>query len=230
MSEKILLSWSGGKDSALALDALRHGDEFEIAALLTTVTETYQRISMHGVRRELLRAQAEATRCDLQEILLPKDCTDEEYARRMEVALRPHVQSGTSKVAFGDLFLEDVRQYRVDRLGLIGMTPVFPIWGLDTNSLAHSFVKRGFGAVVVCVDTHALDPSFAGREFDESFLSDLPPDVDPCGENGEFHTFVYEGPIFERPLEVTRGEIVTREERFVYCDLLLGKSEPGVRV
>jgi len=220
MKEKVLLSWSGGKDSALALDSLRSDGEFEIAALLTAVTEDYQRISMHGVRRELLRAQAEATGCALQEILLPRDCSDEEYARRMEAALAPNVKAGTFKVAFGDLFLEDVRQYRLDRLGLIGMTPVFPIWGIDTTELAHSFVERGFRAIVVCVDIHTLDGSYAGREFDESLLADLPPEVDPCGENGEFHTFVYDGPIFARPIPVTRGEVILREARFAYCDVL----------
>lgn len=220
MKEQILLSWSGGKDSALALDEIQRGGEFEIAALMTTVTEGYQRISMHGVRQELLRAQAEALGCDLQEILLPKECTDVEYAGRMESALRPHVEAGISKVAFGDLFLEDVRRYRVDRLGLIGMSGVFPIWGLNTFELAHTFIHRGFRAIVVCVDTQTLDPSFAGREFDESFLSDLPPGVDPCGENGEFHTFVYDGPILRTPLRILRGESVRREERFEYCDIM----------
>jgi uncharacterized protein (TIGR00290 family) len=220
MKEKALLSWSGGKDSALALDALRRSSEYDIAALLSTVTEEYQRTSMHGVRRELVQAQAEAAGCALQEVFIPKDCSNEEYARRMEAALRPHVQAGTLKVAFGDLFLEDVRKYRVDRLWLIGMTPLLPIWGIDTTELARAFIERGFRAILVCVDTHSLNRSFAGREFDESLLSDLPPEVDPCGENGEFHTFVYEGPIFDQPIRIRRGEIVTREERFAYCDIL----------
>jgi uncharacterized protein (TIGR00290 family) len=220
VKEKILLSWSGGKDSALTLEALTHSGDYEVAALLSTVTEEYQRISMHGVRRDLLLAQAEATGYALQEVFLPKDCTNDEYARRMESALRPHVEAGVLKVAFGDLFLEDVRQYRVDRLALIGMAPVFPIWGKDTTKLAHAFIQRGFRAVLVCVDTRVLDRSFAGREFDESLLSDLPAEVDPCGENGEFHTFVYDGPIFNQPIQIRRGEIVTREERFEYCDIL----------
>jgi uncharacterized protein (TIGR00290 family) len=227
MTEKILLSWSGGKDSALALDELQRAGQFEIAGLMTTITEDYQRISMHGVRRELLRAQAEALGRDLQEILLPKDCTDEEYARRMENALRPNLHGGISKVAFGDLFLEDVRRYRVDRLGLIGMGAVFPLWGLDTAELAHAFVERGFRSMVVCVDTQALDASFAGREFDESFLSDLPPEVDPCGENGEFHSFVFDGPIFRKSLRIARGESVRREERFEYCDLIPLGPDPS---
>jgi uncharacterized protein (TIGR00290 family) len=221
VNEKILLSWSGGKDSALALDSLRQSGEYEIAALLSTVTEGYQRTSMHGVRRELVRAQADALDCTLEEVLIPKDCSDEEYGRRMEAALRPHVLAGMQKVAFGDLFLEDVRQYRVERLALIGMTPVFPIWGANTAKLARSFVERGFRAVVVCVDTRAMDPSFAGREFDSALLANLPPGVDPCGENGEFHTFVYDGPIFEHPVQIRRGERVIREERFEYCDILL---------
>jgi uncharacterized protein (TIGR00290 family) len=220
VSERIVVSWSGGKDSALTLEALRRSGEYEIAGLLSTVTEDYQRISMHGVRRELLQAQAEAAGCSLQEVMLPKDCSDEEYARRMQAALRPHVQDGTLKVAFGDLFLEDVRQYRVDRLAQIGMTPLFPIWGIDTGRLARDFIERRYRAILVCVDTQALAKSFAGREFDLALLADLPPQVDPCGENGEFHTFVYDGPIFERRIGVVRGEVVTRDERFEYCDLL----------
>lgn len=220
MREKILLAWSGGKDSALALDALRLGDEFEVAGLMTTVTEDYQRVSMHGVRRGLLRAQAAAAGCVLHEVFLPKECSDEEYARRMEAFLLGQLDSGLKRVAFGDLFLEDVRQYRVDRLGMIGMSAVFPIWGRNTADLARAFIERGFRAIVVCVDSQALDGSFAGREFDDSLLADLPRQVDPCGENGEFHTFVYDGPIFERPLRVRRGEIVIREHRFVFCDVL----------
>jgi uncharacterized protein (TIGR00290 family) len=227
VKDKVLLSWSGGKDSALALEALKRSGEYEIVALLTTVTEEYRRTSMHGVRRELVRAQAEAAGYPLQEISIPKDCSNEEYARRMEAALQPHAQAGELNVAFGDLFLEDVRQYRIDRLGLIGMTPLFPIWGTDTTELAHDFIRRGFRAILVCVDNHVLDRSFAGREFDSTLLADLPPEVDPCGENGEFHTFVYDGPIFGHPLHIRRGELVTREQRFEYCDILAAVPAPS---
>ena len=220
MNEKIVLSWSGGKDSVLALHALSGDPELAVAALLTTVSEEYQRISMHGVRRELLTAQARALAITLEEILLPKDCSDEEYGRRMETALRPHVERGIRKVAFGDLFLEDVRRYRQERLALVGMTGVFPLWGKDTTELAHTFLDLGFQAIVVCVDTQALDPAFSGRSYDREFLAALPPTIDPCGENGEFHTFVYDGPIFHELIPLTRGQQVLREDRFAYCDLV----------
>ena len=222
MSEKIVLSWSGGKDSVLALHALSGDPELAVVALLTTVSEEYQRISMHGVRRELLTAQARALAIPLEEILLPKDCSDEEYGHRMEAVLRPHVESGIRMVAFGDLFLEDVRRYRQERLALIGMTGVFPLWGKDTTELAYTFLDLGFQAIVVCVDTQALDPAFSGRSYDREFLAALPPTVDPCGENGEFHTFVYDGPIFHESIPLTRGQQVLREDRFAYCDLVPG--------
>ncbi len=222
MSEPILFCWSGGKDSAMALHALRQ-DNVPIAALLTTVTETYDRISMHGVRRELLLRQAESIGLPLHEVRIPPQCINPIYEARMEEALRVHYDAGVRTVAFGDIFLEDLRAYREKNLARIGMTAVFPIWKRDTRELIRSFHAAKFRAVAACVDPKVLDPSFAGRELDASFFRDLPAGVDPCGENGEFHTFVFDGPIFRNPIPVRVGEIVERDS-FIYCDLL----PPGV--
>ena len=223
MAEPILFCWSGGKDSAMALHALRQGDEFFVAALLTTVTETYDRISMHGVRRELLVQQAAAMGLPLHEVRIPPQCVNPVYEARMEEALRVHYQAGVRKVAFGDIFLEDLRAYREKNLARIGMTAVFPIWKRDTRELIRSFHSAGFRAIAVCVDPRVLDRGFAGREIDEQFFRDLPANVDPCGENGEFHTFVFDGPVFDRGIPVQIGEVVDRDS-FVYCDLLPAES------
>jgi uncharacterized protein (TIGR00290 family) len=212
----IALSWSGGKDSALALQTLRaHGTE--PSALVTTVTEEYDRISMHGVRRGLLAAQAAAVGVPLVEIPIPPACSNDIYEERMAAAFNGPL-SVVETVAFGDLFLADVRAYREERLARVGRRALFPLWLRDTTSLAHEFVAAGFAARLACVDPRALAPSFAGRAYDETLLAELPPHVDPCGENGEFHTFVYDGPIFAAPLAVTCGEIVERDG-FVFCDL-----------
>jgi len=218
MSQPILFSWSGGKDSAMALHALRQ-DQVPIAALLTTVTETYDRISMHGVRRELLVQQAQSIGLRLHEILIPPQCVNSIYEARMEEALRIHYAAGVRTVAFGDIFLEDLRAYREKNLARIGMTALFPIWKRDTRELIRAFHAAKFRAIAACIDPKKLDRSFAGRELDASFFRDLPPNVDPCGENGEFHTFVFEGPIFRHPIPVTAGEVVERDS-FIYCDLL----------
>jgi uncharacterized protein (TIGR00290 family) len=220
MKDRAILAWSGGKDSALALYELTRQDSIEIVALLTTVTEGYDRISMHGVRRELLAEQAQALGYPLDEVSIPQQCTNEMYEQRMGQALEKYRQSGIAQAAFGDLFLQDVRVYREERLSRIGMRGIFPLWGRDTSETARQFVQLGFRAVVVCVDTQALDRGFAGREYDQDFLKDLPGQVDPCGENGEFHTFVYAGPLFRTPVQVERGEKILRENRFYYCDLL----------
>jgi uncharacterized protein (TIGR00290 family) len=213
----IALAWSGGKDSALALRALRE-EGLEPAALLTTVTEGYERISMHGVRRELLLAQAEAAGVPLVEVRIPQTCPNEVYeARFAEAFAGPLADVGA--VAFGDLFLADVRAYREERLGRIGRTARFPLWGRDTGELARSFVAGGFEATLACVDPRRLDASFAGRPFADA-LADLPAGVDPCGENGEFHTFVHAGPVLAAPVPVERGEVVERDG-FLFCDLLL---------
>jgi uncharacterized protein (TIGR00290 family) len=220
MKEKVLLSWSGGKDAALALHELQDSEEYEISALLTTVTEEYDRISMHGVRRILLERQAKSLSLPLEIVLISKDTSDEEYGRKMQEVLEKHATTGVSAVAFGDIFLEDVRRYREDNLSKVGMEGVFPLWDRDSTELAHRFIELGFEAVITCVDSHFLDGAFVGRAFDAGFLFDLPPDVDPCGENGEFHTFVHDGPVFHRRIMHKKGEIALRDKRFYYCDLM----------
>ena len=225
MSTPILFSWSGGKDSAMALHTLLQ-DRVPIAALLTTVTETYNRISMHGVRRELLVQQAQSIGLPLHEILIPPKCVNSIYEARMEEALRLHYAAGVRTVAFGDIFLEDLRAYREKNLARIGMTALFPIWKRDTRELIRTFQAANFRAIAACVDPKKLDPSFAGRELDASFFRDLPPNVDPCGENGEFHTFVFDGPLFRHPIPVAAGEVVERDS-FVYADIMPSASVVG---
>jgi uncharacterized protein (TIGR00290 family) len=220
-----LLAWSGGKDSALALYELTRPGSMEVVALLTTVTEGYDRISMHGVRRELLAEQAQALGYPLEQVNIPQQCTNEIYEQRMQQALEKYHRAGIRQCAFGDLFLEDVRAYREERLSRIGMRGIFPLWGRNTTEAARQFVQLGFRAIVVCVDTQALDGAYAGREYDDAFLNELPPGVDPCGENGEFHTLVYAGPVFRRPIQVERGEKVLRDHRFYYCDLVAAGTE-----
>jgi uncharacterized protein (TIGR00290 family) len=212
------LSWSGGKDSALTLWALRlQGVEPE--ALITTVTDAYERISMHGVRRELLAKQAEATGIPLVEVRIPPACVNEVYEARMTEAFASAPLASVEAVAFGDLFLEDVRAYREERLTASGRRGVFPLWGRDTGVLAREFIAAGFQAFIVTLDPRVLDASFAGRAYDEQLLAELPASVDPCGENGEFHTFVHAGPIFSEPIACETGEVVEREG-FVFCDVI----------
>jgi uncharacterized protein (TIGR00290 family) len=219
-SVAVVLSWSGGKDSALSLWTLRREHAIEPAALLTTVTGVYERISMHGVRRELLRAQAQATRIPVFEVEIPPACSNETYEQRMAQALAARELAGAEEVAFGDLFLADIRAYREQRLAQVGKRALFPLWGRDTSELARTFTAAGFEAVLVCVDPRQLDPAFAGRRYDERLLSELPAGVDPCGENGEFHTFVHAGPIFSEPIAVEVGEVSMRDG-FAFCDVLL---------
>jgi len=217
--QPILFCWSGGKDSAMALHELRQRKDLDVTVLLTTVTEGYERISMHGVRRELLERQAASIGLPLHEVHIPPQCVNPIYEARMEEALRLHYDQGVRTVAFGDIFLEDLRAYREKNLARVGMTALFPIWKRDTRELIREFHAARFRSIAVCVDPKVLDRSFAGRELDEAFFRDLPPAVDPCGENGEFHTFVFDGPIFTTPIPVRTGEVVERES-FVYCDLL----------
>ncbi len=220
MPEDVLLAWSGGKDSALALYVLRQRADVRVAALLTTVTEGYDRVSMHGVRRALLERQAAALGLPLHVVTIPQQASMESYGARMEAALRAWQARGVNACAFGDLFLEDVRAYREANLARIGMKAIFPLWGRDTQELAAWFLALGFRAVVTCVDARRLDPALAGREIDADFLAQLPPHVDPCGENGEFHSFVCAGPIFRQPVPCLRGEVVARDTHFYFCDLL----------
>ena len=193
-------------------------------ALLTTVTEGYERVSMHGVRRELLERQAESIGLPLHEVRIPPQCVNPIYEARMEEALRVHYEEGVRKVAFGDIFLEDLRAYREKNLAKIGMTALFPIWKRDTHELIRTFHADKFRAIAVCVDSKILDRRFAGRELDEAFFHDLPPNADPCGENGEFHTFVFDGPIFRTAIPVRTGE-TTERDSFVFCDLLPVQGE-----
>ncbi len=218
MNEKVLLSWSGGKDSSLTLYELQKAGR-QVVSLLTTITEEYDRISMHGVRRVLLERQAEALGLPLHKIFLSPKASNQEYEARMEEALLAHQKRGVQQVAFGDIFLEDLRKYREENLARIGMKGVFPIWKRNTAELARTFLQLGFRAIAVCVDAKVLDPSVAGRLIDEKFLQALPASVDPCGENGEFHTFVFDGPIFREPVRFSIGEIVERDS-FCFCDLV----------
>jgi len=215
-----VLSWSGGKDSALALWTLREEGN-PPAALLTTINEDFDRISIHGVRRELLHAQAAAVGLPLVEVGIPIECPNELYEERMAAALDSPPLADAKTFAFADLFLADIRAYREERLARVGRKAIFPLWDRDTAALARQFIAAGFGATLVVVDTDQLDATFVGRRFDASLLDDLPTGVDPCGENGEFHTFVDAGPVFAGPVPVELGEL-RDEGRFVYRDLLPG--------
>jgi uncharacterized protein (TIGR00290 family) len=217
-TKPVLFCWSGGKDSAMALRVLRQQSGFRVAALLTTVTEGYERVSMHGVRRELLPQQAEALGLPLQEVRIPPQCVNPVYEARMREVLLAQKTAGVGCVAFGDIFLQDLREYRERNLALVEMSAIFPIWKRDTRDLAQEFCALGFRAIAVCIDSNKLSCEFAGREVDESFFRDLPEGVDPCGENGEFHTFVYDGPIFSNAIAVERGEVIERDG-FYFCDL-----------
>ncbi|HXF05975.1 MAG TPA: diphthine--ammonia ligase [Blastocatellia bacterium] len=219
MKERVLVSWSGGKDSSMALYEIQKTGQYEIVALVTTVTDGYDRISMHGVRRSLLERQVESLGLPLHTIHLSMNATNEEYESKMKAALEEYRRNGVQTVVFGDIFLEDIRRYREDFLSKIGMKGAFPIWRRDTNELARTFITMGFKAIVVCVDTKVLDRSFAGQMIEEEFLRRLPPGVDPCGENGEFHSFVFDGPIFTRPVTFTIGETVLRDS-FCFRDLV----------
>lgn len=227
MSEPVLLTWSGGKDSAMALHQLMQRPEYSVVGLLTTLTEGYDRISMHGVRRVLLEQQAASLGLPLEKVYISQQSSNEEYEVRMREALLRHRAAGVSRVAIGDIFLEDLRKYREDKLREAGLEALFPIWGRDTTQLAREFIELGFKATITCVDSQLLDGEFAGHAFDESLLAALPDSVDPCGENGEYHSFVHDGPIFAEPVAVERGEVVLRDERFYFCDLLpAGEAQP----
>ena len=221
---KALMCWSSGKDSGMTLHTVREAGEYEVVSLLTTVTQDYDRISMHGVRRTLLEQQAASIGLPLSQVILHAGASNEDYETAMEQTLLAFKAQGVQHVIFGDIFLEDLRKYREDNLARAGMTGVFPIWKRDTADMAREFIAKGFEAVVTCVDTQALDGSFSGRRIDESFLADLPESVDPCGENGEFHSFVANGPIFKNRISYEIGEKVLRDDRFMFCDLI-GEQE-----
>jgi uncharacterized protein (TIGR00290 family) len=227
--KKILLSWSGGKDSAWALHLLRQSAEFEVGGLLTTVNERFRRVAIHGFREELLERQAEATGLSLWKVDLPFPCSNEEYEARMTTVCERAVREGFGGIAFGDLFLEDIRAYRVAKLAGTGLEPIFPLWGIPTQALAKEMMAAGLRARLTCVDPRKVSPEFAGLEWDAELLRDLPPEIDPCGENGEFHSFAWAGPIFSKDIRVETRERVERDG-FVYAELVLlsGAECPSV--
>jgi uncharacterized protein (TIGR00290 family) len=216
---KAWLAWSSGKDSAWTLYAVRERGEFDVLALLTTVNRTHNRVAMHAVRESLLEAQATAVGLPLVVVPIPSPCPNEEYERAMGVAMSRARAEGVTHMIFGDLFLEDVRRYREETLAKCGMTPVFPLWGIPTRQLAAEMMAGGLRSYLTCIDPRKLDKSFAGREWNQELLADLPRTTDPCGENGEFHTFACAGPMFRAPIAVRPGEIVERDG-FVFADLL----------
>jgi uncharacterized protein (TIGR00290 family) len=216
---RALLAWSSGKDSAWALHLLRQRGEVDVVGLLTTMNAAFDRVAMHAVRARLLRAQAEAAGLPLVEVPLPWPCSNAEYEAAMGAALAAARRDGVTAVAFGDLFLEDVRRYREERMAGTGLEPLFPLWREPTDALARAMIAGGLRARLTCVDPRQLAPSFAGREYDAALLAELPAGVDPCGERGEFHTFAYAGPMFARPIAVRAGEVVERDG-FVFGDLL----------
>lgn len=218
MSIKTILSWSSGKDCATALSVLRNDPEVEVVGLLTTVNEVHARVAMHAVRRNLLQMQADAVGLPLHVVNIPSPCSNAEYESLMATALAKLKEQGVEQMAFGDLFLQDIRDYREKQMAPTGIKPIFPLWQRDTKQLAREIVSNGTKAILTCVDPRVLERSFAGKPFDEKLLRALPPNVDPCGENGEFHTFVYDGPIFNHPLDVNVGEVVERDG-FVFADV-----------
>jgi uncharacterized protein (TIGR00290 family) len=227
----VAIAWSGGKDSAMALAALRSDPEIEVVALVTTMTQDHDRISIHGVRRSVLEAQVAALGIALVEVPIPAAASNAIYEQALAAALAGlrRRQPALRHLAFGDLFLADVRAYRERLLAGLDWEPLFPLWARDTSQLAAEFVERGFRAILTCVDTTQLDAEFAGRDFDAALLAALPASVDPCGENGEFHTCVHAGPIFARPLALRAGERVLRDNRFEYYDVVLDESLPARR-
>lgn len=217
---KVLFSWSGGKDSSFAFYEIQRSREYEISSLLTTVTADYDRISMHGVRRILLERQADSLGFPIEKILISKASSNEEYESKMKQVLEKYLSKGVSSVVFGDIFLEDVRKQREENLSKLNMSGIFPLWKRNTADLAKQFIDLGFKAIIVCIDSKFLDKDFVGRMFDNNFLSEIPTSIDPCGENGEFHSFVFDGPIFNKPIKFEKGEIVFRDNRFYFCDLI----------
>jgi uncharacterized protein (TIGR00290 family) len=222
--KKIIHSWSGGKDSAMALYELLKDDTFKVVSLLTVVTKDYGRISMHGVREELLELQAASLGLNLERVFISKDSDNKEYELCMEETLMRFRKIGVEAVVFGDIFLDDLKKYREGRLKEVGMKGVFPIWKRESRELADTFIDLGFKAVITCVDSKMLDGKFSGRLFDKQFVSQLPSGVDPCGENGEFHSFVYDGPIFKYSIPYKPGPTVLRDQRYYYTDILTSAS------
>ena len=215
---RVALSWSSGKDSAWSLHLLRQDPSVEVVALVTTLNEQFDRVAMHAVRRQLLELQAESVGVPLWAVPLPWPCSNEEYESRMRDLCTRAINEGVEAMAFGDLFLTDIRAYREKQLAGTGLDPLFPVWRIPTGDLARTMIASGLRAKITCIDPKVLPAEFAGRDFDTQFLADLPPGIDPCGENGEFHSFVYDGPGFRKPIGVKVGEILERDG-FVFADL-----------
>jgi len=222
--KRVALSWSSGKDSAWSLHLLRQDPDIEVVALVTTLNQQFDRVAMHAVRRQLLELQAQSLGLPLWTVPLPWPCSNEEYEARMLALCARAVDAGVDAMAFGDLFLADIRAYREKQLTGTALAPLFPVWQIPTADLARTMIASGLRAKITCVDPRILSRDFAGRDFDAQFLADLPPGIDPCGENGEFHSFVYDGPGFRWPINVSVGEIVDRDG-FVFADLLLSQTE-----
>lgn len=220
MKERVLFTWSGGKDSAMALYDIKKTKNYQIIALITTITKDYDRISMHGVRSTLLERQVESLGLRLEKIYITKNASNVDYEENMRVMLMKYKNLGVNHVVFGDIFLEDLRRYREKNLSEINMNSIFPLWKRNTQELAKKFIDLGFKAIVTCVDSKVLNKTFIGRTYDLNFLDNLPENVDPCGENGEFHSFVFDGPIFQDKIKFKLGEGVLRDKRFFFCDLI----------
>lgn len=220
MKKRTLMSWSSGKDCALALSRLLQSPEYEVVGLFCTVNRAFDRVAMHAVRSELLRKQAESIGLDLEMLDIPWPCSNHDYEEIMAAFVERVKQADIDCIAFGDLFLEDVRDYRVEKLKGSGIEPVFPIWGIPTDQVSREIIGSGFRSMLTCIDPEQLPHEFAGRFYDEALLADLPEHVDPCGERGEFHSFVFDGPIFNRPVAIAHGEIVHRDG-FVFADLMM---------
>ena len=227
--KRVALSWSSGKDSAWSLHLLRQDPAVEVAALITTVNQEFGRVAMHGVRHDLVKLQAESADVPLWTVPLPWPCSNDQYEARMRDVCDRAVREGITAIAFGDLFLADIRAYREKQLAGTGLEPVFPVWQMPTRELADEMIAAGLRATITCVNPRVLSPEFAGREFDAQLLCDLPPEIDPCAENGEFHTFVHDGPMFSRPIPVEPGEIVERDG-FVFADLSASRESRSKRV
>ncbi len=221
MTEQILLSWSGGKDSALALYQLLQQNKYDIT-LFSTITDKYRRISMHGVREILIDKQADSLGCNLEKAYISAACTNEEYQEKMAEVTNKYKNQGVTAIAFGDIFLEDVRKYREKNLLSAGIKAIFPLWGKSSRELASSFIDLNFKSIITCVDTQVLSGSFSGRYYDKDLLADFPPNIDPCGENGEFHSFVFDGPIFKNKINFSIGGKYLGNDRFLFCDLETG--------
>jgi len=220
MKTKVIFSWSGGKDSALALHKILNNNKYEVINLITTVTEGYNRISMHGVSIELLEEQVKSIGIPLYKIVIPQQCSNEDYNNSMQKAMDFFLKQDINTVVFGDIFLEEIRNYRIKQLSQVGMKAIFPLWGEKTSEISNEFIEKGFKTIISCVDTRVLDHSFSGRIYDKYFMNDLPSTCDPCGENGEFHSFVYDGPIFSTKISIETGIKTLQNEFFYYTDIV----------